>query len=152
MWPAAVARTTASAVRLNGSLARRGSLLNGICHPAMETPAPAKTTNRLSRRAFSSGSGKSTPPILIRFPPPLQLPPCRPLVPSYVCAAPFSSLASSLNGNARHVVSYRQNSNPASAFVNHDQGPSGQVGSMLIESGNDRLFQIVRQRVFRANL
>ena len=46
----------------------------------------------------------------------------------------------------------RQHSNAASALVNHDQGPGGQVGLMLIESGNDRLLQKVRQGVLRANL
>ena len=42
------------------------------------------------------------------------------------------------------TASYRQHSNAASALVDHDQGSGGQVGLMLIESGNDRAFQMVR--------
>ena len=50
------------------------------------------------------------------------------------------------------VVSYRQHSNPASALVNHDQGARGQVGLMLVESGDDRAFQVVGEDVRGANL
>ena len=105
-----------------------------------------------SRRAFSNRSGNSVPAILIRLSPPVQSPPCRPGGPSPRGATLFASPVFYLVGNARHVVSYRQHSNPASTVVYHDQGPKGQVGLMLIESGNDQPLQKVRQGVLRANL
>ena len=52
----------------------------------------------------------------------------------------------------RSASSDRQNANPAAALVNHDQGAGRQVGLVLVESGDDRAFQVVREDVPGADL
>ena len=87
----------------------------------METPAPARTTSRPLRSAFSNGfreihaadSHLDSPHQCSRRPGARQY-----HRPDEQCL--LASLASSLFGNTRHVVSYRQHPNPTPAFVNHD--------------------------------
>ena len=52
----------------------------------------------------------------------------------------------------RSALSYWQHSDPASAFVDHDEGSSRQICLMLTQGGYDRGAQVVRQDVLSSNL
>ena len=57
-----------------------------------------------------------------------------------------------MSEDVKHTVSYWQHSDPATVFVNHDQGSGGQVCLMLIECCDDRHLQVVWQIVLSADL